>query len=77
MLNEEFGSNMFCSVLAVRNEDAFPILVDIGFLPLFFGDDDADSTSEYLDVADVLFFSGPVLLRYNLSSLTLGWKAVP
>lgn len=69
-------TNMFCSVLAVPNEDAFPILVDIGFVPLFFRDDNADSTSKYLDVADVLFFSSPILLKYNLSSLTLGWKAV-
>lgn len=63
---------MFCSVLAIPNEDAFLILVDIEFVPLFFGDDAADNISKYLDVADVLFFSGPILLRYNLFSLTLG-----
>lgn len=69
-------TNVFNGILAVANKNAFPILVDIGFIPFFFGDNDINSTSKYLDIADVLFVFDLVFLGYSLFSLTFGWKAI-
>lgn len=67
---------MFCSILAIPNKDIIQVFVDNKFLPLFFGDDDADNTFKYLDVTDVLFFLGSSLFKYNLVFSTFGWKVI-
>lgn len=55
---------MLCCVWAIADEDPFPVLVDVGLVPFFLGDDYADDTAENLEVADVLPFARPAFLWY-------------
>lgn len=55
---------MFNSVLAIFDENAFLILVDVGLLFFFFWDDHTDNTVKDFDIADVLLFLSLALFWY-------------
>lgn len=55
---------MLGDILAISDENAFPVLIDVGFVSFFFWYHDTNDASKYFNVADILFLSSSILFRY-------------
>lgn len=55
---------MFCSILAISNQNTFLIFINIRFM-FYFVDDYINNNIKYLNIADILFFSSLVFFKYK------------